>query len=231
VSQCKHIDLSGNKILANLPQELADRLKPHLSLVTLKLKDVLCRPQEPVKYLYFPIQSVISSLIGLSDGESVEVGMVGNEGVVPIEAVLGAKTVRSLTVVQVSDGALRITAKAFLEEFGRGGVLTGRIHRYLNHFLGQVAQTAACNRVHTLDKRLCRWLLIARSKINRDDFPITHEFLGTMLGAPRSEVTFAAAKLRKLGLISYRPGRMTVLDLEGLESAACECYSTVAGYA
>jgi CRP-like cAMP-binding protein len=106
-----------------------------------------------------------------------------------------------------------------------------RIHRYLNHFLSQVAQTAACNRRHTLDKRLCRWLMIARSKIDSNDFPITHEFLATMLGAPRSEVTLAANKLRKLGLILYQPGRITILDLRGLESAACECFSTVAGYA
>lgn len=230
MSKCKPIDISGNEILAKLPEELADRLMPDLSLVSLKLRAVLCRPLEPVKYVYFPLQSVISSLIELSDGASVEVGMVGNEGVVPIEAVLGAKTARSLAIVQVSDGALRITRQAIIAEFRRGGILTGHIHRYFDHFLAQVAQTAACNRVHTLDKRLCRWLLIARSRIDKNDFPITHEFLGTMLGAPRSEVTFAANKLRKLGLIRYRPGRITILNLPGLEAAACECFSTVASY-
>lgn len=230
MSQSKPLDLSGNHLLANLPKESADRIQPHLSLVSLKLRDVLCRPQERLPYVYFPVKSVVCSLIELSDGESVEVGMVGSEGVAPIEAVLGAKTARCLALVQVPDGALRITSKAFREELGRSEVLTRRIHRYLNHFLAQITQTAACNRVHTLDKRLCRWLLIVRSRIDRDEFPITHEFLGTMLGAPRSEVTFAANKLRKLGLIRYRPGRIAILDVKALEAAACECFSTVANY-
>ncbi len=211
MSQSKPLDLSGNHLLANLPKESADRIQPHLSLVSLKLRDVLCRPQERLPYVYFPVKSVVCSLIELSDGE-------------------GAKTARCLALVQVPDGALRITSKAFREELGRSEVLTRRIHRYLNHFLAQITQTAACNRVHTLDKRLCRWLLIVRSRIDRDEFPITHEFLGTMLGAPRSEVTFAANKLRKLGLIRYRPGRIAILDLKALEAAACECFSTVANY-
>ena len=228
MSRSKQIDLSRNQILAGLPKAATERLRPHLTPVSFKLRDVLCSPGERIEQIYFPFASVISSLIGLRGGEMVEVGMVGDEGVVGIEAILGAKKATNLAVVQVADGALKILPEALLGEFRRGGVLFDRIHRYINYFLAQVAQTAACNRIHTLEQRLSRWLLITRSRIKKDEFPMTHEFLASMLGAPRSEVTFAAGRLRNLGLIRYKPGHMTILEPQKLESSACECYQAVA---
>ncbi len=222
-------DLSKNQILADLPEDEIDRLRPHLGFVSTNLRDFLYKVGEPLRFNYFPQDSVISSLAHLADGRSVEVGLEGNEAVVGVEAILGAKTATKDAVVQVPGGCLKIRTEVLQTEFRRNGVLHFRVLRYLRDLIAQVTQTAACNRVHRLDQRLPRWLLMTHNRAGTDVLPMTHEFLSHMLGTPRSEVSIAAANLRKSGLIRYGRGHMIILDRKGLESASCECYQAVDG--
>ena len=220
-------DLAKNQILAALPEEESKRLLPHLRSVSLSLGQLLYQPEDLIRHLYFPLDAVISSLASMEDGKSVEINLTGDEGLLGLRAVLGAKVSGYVAVVQVPGRALKIEADLLGAEFRRGGVLQDRVLRYTRYLLFQVSQTAACNRVHRLEQRLARWLLMVHNRAKRDEFPITHEFLSHMLGTPRSEVTIAAGILRKAWLIRYWRGRMTILDRQGLESASCECYRVV----
>lgn len=221
------LDLSQNQILAFLSEQECDRLLPYFEYLYLDAQKVLCRADEPLRYAYFPQDSVISIVSEMAEGVTVEVGLVGYEGVVGLNGLLGAITYQNMTIVQVPGGCLRIKKEILQAEFDRDKGFRILVHRYTRYMLAQVTQTAACNRVHRLDRRMCRWLLMCHNRAKRNQFPITHEFLANMLGTARSEVTLAAGNLRKAGLIKYGRGEITILDRKGLESAACECYKIV----
>ncbi|MGH9407729.1 MAG: Crp/Fnr family transcriptional regulator [Terriglobia bacterium] len=217
-------EISRNHILARLPERELKRLLPHLRSVAFPLKKVIYRPGERIRYVYFPQDSVVSMIAPMDDGRSVEVNLIGREGVVGVRAILTRRTYRHDSVVQIAGGCLRISAALLRAEFKRGGVLQDRLLHYTSYLLVQTEQTAACNRVHRIEQRMGRWLLMTRDRVQRDDFAMTHEFLAEMLGAARSEVTIAAGSLRRSGIIQYQRGRVTILNRKGLERAACECY-------
>lgn len=227
MTEISEADLKKNQILAALPEKESERLLPHLRFVSLSLAQVLYKPEDTIRHLYFPLDSVISSLASMEDGRSVEINLTGDEGLLGLRAVLGAKVSGYFAIVQVPGKALKVDVDVLRAEFKRGDVLHDRVLRYTRYLLFQVSQTAACNRIHRLEQRLARWLLMVHNRAKRDEFPITHEFLSQMLGTPRSEVTIAAGILRKAWLIRYWRGRMTILDRPGLESATCECYRVV----
>jgi CRP-like cAMP-binding protein len=220
----RRADMASNQILARLPEKEARRLLPHLRFVALRLKQALYRPGDAIRDVYFPQDAVISMIAPMDDGRSVEVTLIGREGMLGVRAILAGKTYWYSSVVQIPGGSLRIDAKVLQREFKRGGVLQDRLLHYISYLLVQTSQTAACNRVHRLEQRLARWLLMARDRVQQDEFPMTHEFLSEMLGTSRSEITSAAGMLRKFGVIRYARGRMTILDRKALESVACECY-------
>lgn len=221
-------ELLKNKILASLPQRESSRLLPGSKLLQIRPNDVLFRPGERLRYVYFPVGAVISLVASTRDGRDVAVSVTGREGLIGIRTVLGSNTHGYMGVVLTPGECLRARADVLRAEFKRGGVLQDRVLAYLRYLLVQISQTAACNRVHALDKRLARWLLMIQSRVQEREFQMTHEVLSTMVGAPRSEVTIAAGMLRKAGLIRYTRGRITLLDRRGLESVACECYRVVA---
>ena len=222
------IDLSKNRILDGLPAVESRRLLPHLESVRLAEREILQRPGEPLRYAYFPEDAIVSLLTEMQDGATVEVGLIGCEGILGLQAILGAKTVANLAVVQVAGGALRIKANVLRTEFRRGGTLADRLLLYTNYLLVHVAQTAACNRVHRLEQRLCRWLLLVSNRLEKNEFSVTHELLANMLGTTRAEVSLAAGVLRKQKLIRYDRGKVAILNQMRLESVACECYRILA---
>lgn len=213
-----------NQILAALPAGEYERLLPNLKPVTLEYKQVLYEPHTTIRYVYFPEDSVISMVSTVIDKVVVEVGLVGNEGMVCVAVFLGVDSTPHQGIVQVPGGALRIKASVFREEFKRGGRLQDLLLRYTQMHLIQIAQTAVCNRLHTLDGRLGRWLLMIHDRIEGNEFLLTQDIISTMLGAQRTGVTEAAGTLQKKKIIRYSRGNISILDRQGLEEAACECY-------
>jgi CRP-like cAMP-binding protein len=219
-------DPRSNRILEALPAEDRDRLIRGMVLVALPIKTVLFEPGEPIRAVHFPIDGVISLVTPLDDGAIVEVATVGNEGMVGVPLFSGGSlAVRAIS--QVSGSSLRMDAAAFLAEVDRPGAFSDLVHQYLSALFGQISQAAACNRLHTNEERLSRWLLMSHARVGVDDFAITHEFLGQMLGSRRATVTLSAGILQAAGLIRYRRGHVSILDREGLESVACECYGSI----
>ena len=216
--------LPRNQLLVRLPPEEIKRLLPHLKLVRLPLGRVLYKPGKTIEYAYFPDDAVISLLTTLKNGRSVEVTLIGNEGVLGIPAALGAKTVVNPAVAQVPGTGWRIKAATLRSEFQRGGVLHERMLAYTLRLLSQISRTAACNRVHELEQRFARWLLMVFDRTDQLEFPMTDGFLSHMLGTSSSQVTAAAGAFRKAGLIDYKGGRIKILKRKALESMACECY-------
>jgi CRP-like cAMP-binding protein len=216
-----------NQILAALPAEEMERLLPHMEEVELRLGDVISRPEEPIRYVYFPHRGAISVISVLEDGSEVEVGVVGNEGMYGMPVALGTDTSPFLAIVQLADGATRISAEVFREEVDRCGRLYKLLLRYGQAFFVMVAQNAACNRRHDIDGRLARWLLMSQDRVKSDDLELTHEFLAIMLGTRRAGISVAANKLKGQGLINYRRGRIHIEDRQGLEAHSCECYRVV----
>jgi len=216
-----------NQLLRALPSKEYKRIEPHLESVSFPLSHVLFRSTDPVNYLYFPEDAVVSLITVMQKGQNVEVGLVGREGMSGIHGVLGGKTYEHDGVVQFAGSCVRIQTSVLQREFRRDGALLEGLHGYLRQFLRQVSQTAACNRAHRLQQRLARWLLMTHDRVGKDVFPATHEFLSNMLGADRSDVTLAAGALRRGGHLSYTRGMVTILDRKGLESSACECYLVV----
>jgi CRP-like cAMP-binding protein len=216
-----------NSILAALPAEDYARIAPSLTLVSLELGDVLFEPGDRVRQILFPINSLVSMLAMMEDGATVEAGVIGNEGVVGISTILGAETSTTQGLVQVAGEALSIPAEAFMAEFKRGGELQSLVLRHTHTLFTLVSQTAACNRVHTIEERLARWMLTTRDRVQSDEFLMTQEFIARMLGTRRSGVTVAAGILQTAGLIKYTRGRINILDGEKLEAASCECYRIV----
>jgi CRP-like cAMP-binding protein len=218
---------SNNLILAALASEEFDRLSEHLDTFELKLGEFLHMPDERVEYVYFPTDGIVSLLATLEGGETVETGVVGREGMVGISIVLGVDTTTSQSLVQGSGHALRMKAQSLNPFLNNGERLRNLLLSYIHTLFSQISQTAACNRVHTLNERLARWLLLTHDRLERDTFEMTHEFLARMLGTRRAGVSIAASALREAGLIDYSRGQVAVLNRKGLEEGCCECYGVV----
>ena len=217
---------SGNRLLRALPVAEQDRLRGKLTPMSLSMKTVLFEPGQEISAVHFPVDGVISLVTSLEDGAIVEVATVGNEGIVGVPLVHGGSlAVRAIS--QVPGDTLRMDASAFMAEFERPGPFRDLVENYLQALFGQISQAAACNRLHSNEERLSRWLLMSHDRVGTDTFPITHEFLGQMLGSRRATVTLSAGILQAAGLIRYHRGRVTILDREGLEAVSCECYAVI----
>jgi CRP-like cAMP-binding protein len=216
-----------NKLLASLPGAEYERLLPHLKQVSLPVKETLCEAGERMKYAYFPLSGMISMLSIEVDGVSVEVGVIGNDGMLGLPICLGGGIAPNQTIVQIAAIALRVRADVLRTEFSRAAPLHALLLRYTQAFFTQVSQSAACNRLHSLDQRLCRWLLVVHDRVQSDHFRLTQQFIAHMLGTRRAGVSEAAIILQSAGLIRYTHGKIHVLDREGLESRSCDCYRIV----
>jgi CRP-like cAMP-binding protein len=216
-----------NRILARLTEDEHERLRPRLEEVELKLGEVLTEPDEPIRYVYFPHRSALSVISIMEDGSEVEIGVIGNEGMSGLPIVLGTDSAPLQTIVQVANGASRIASNVFREEIVRGGQLYELMLRYAQAFFIQTAQTAACNRLHKLDERLARWLLMCQDRAMSCTLELTHEFLSIMLGVRRAGVSIAIGKLQADGILNGARGRVQIKDRQGLEAASCECYQVV----
>jgi CRP-like cAMP-binding protein len=218
---------SLNRLLEALPADDYARIAPSLSVVPLKLKTVLHKPEEEIRDVYFPGGGFLSLLTVLEDGRMVETATIGREGVVGASAALGGTLGTSLSMVQgESDTCYRMKVDAFRREVNRRGAFHDLMTRFAQALFGFVAQSTACNAVHSVEQRLARWLLMARDRMGSNEFPLTQEFVSMMLGASRPTVTVVAGTLQKAGLITYHRGHVTILDGERLEAASCECYRT-----
>jgi CRP-like cAMP-binding protein len=224
----RSVPLGRNRLLLALqPDELAE-LKPHLETVSLASGRVLAEPNERLSHAYFPESCVVSFVRRMNDGATAEVGTVGDEGVVGLPLYLGASSGLSLTVVQVPGVARRMPADTFVRMAMSLRGLDREMRHFAHAYITRVSQTAACNRLHPLEQRCAQWLLMTHDRVaGANTFALTHEFLAHMLGVRRAGVTEAAGALQRSGLIAYSRGRMTVLDRDGLEAAACECYGAV----
>jgi len=217
-----------NLILASLPKDERLRLQPFLESVQLDAKTHLIEPGEPIRYTYFPIDLVTSTLQELRDGSSVEIGLMGLEGVVGIQFWLQQETTTTRTIVQVGGTALRMSSRVFKREvMDKPSPLNKMIASYVHAFLSMTGQTAACNRMHEVSTRLARWLSLVYDRVQRDEFPLAQEFMAAMLGVHRPAVTIAAKTLQEAGLISYRRGSITITDPIALRESACECYAII----
>jgi CRP-like cAMP-binding protein len=214
-----------NLLLAALPEADRDRLVPTLDVVPLRLKELLHKSGEPIEFVYFPGGGFCSIVTVLQNGSMVEVATVGREGMVGGMAALDGHSVLSATMVQgETDICYRMTATAFRREMDRREAFYTLLNHYAQALVGVIMQSTACNAVHTVEQRLARWLLMAYDRMGTDEFPLTQEFVAMMLGANRPTVTVVAGTLQKAGLITYHRGRVTILNRQRLESAACECY-------
>jgi CRP-like cAMP-binding protein len=216
-----------NHLLEALPAGDYERLAPHLELIPMKLGDVLYEPGVQLRYVYFPTTSIVSLLYVMEDGASAEIAIVGNEGILGISLFMGGETTPSRAVVQSAGYAFRLKAQLLKDEFQRFGPMLHLLLRYTQALITQMAQTAVCNRHHSVDQQLCRWLLLSLDRLASNELSMTQELIANMLGVRREGVTEAAGKLQDAGLISYRRGRITVLDRPGLEARSCECYQVV----
>ncbi len=217
-------DQRTNRLLSLLSDSDYERLRPHLSQVVFDYRKSLYEASRPIEHIYFPVDGLASLVITTADGASAEVGTIGNEGVVGLPVCLGDRDAPSSVYVQVPGTALSIDVRIFRSELERSPTLQLIMLRYAHAFFNQVAQSAACIHLHKVEQRCCRWLLMTRDRMPADDFLLTHEFLGMMLGVRRTTVTEVMGSLQKAGLIRYRRGHVTILDHEGLRQRACECY-------
>jgi len=216
-----------NELLGALPATDYERLLPHLERVPLKLASALYESGSAQDYVYFPTSSIVSLLYVMEDGSSAEIAVVGREGVVGIALFMGGETTPSRAVVQSAGNAYRLKASLLKNEFERGGVLQYLLLRYTQALITQMAQTAVCNRHHTVEQQLCRWLLLSLDRLPTNELTMTQELIANMLGVRREGVTEAAGKFQADGLIAYSRGRITVLDRPKLEARVCECYAVV----
>ena len=217
----------GNRLLDLLPAADRRRLLEHMELVELDLRQRVYEPGKPIEHVYFPLTTVISMLAVMDDGQAVEVATMGNEGMAGLPVFLGASTSPDLAFAQVPGRALRMPAGEFRELANGAGTVQALLQRYTQAFFVQLAQGAACNRLHSMDERLARWLLMTHDRVGQDQFPLTQEFMAQMLAVRRATVTEAAGRLQQAGLITYSRGIITILDRPGLEAASCECYRII----
>jgi len=216
-----------NHLLAALPAAEFKRLEADLEPVQMPLGEVLYESGCKLHYVYFPTTAIISMLYVLEDGASAEIAIVGNEGVLGISLFMGGETTPSRAVVQSAGWGYRLKAHLMKAEFKRGGPLMHLLLRYTQALITQMTQTAVCNRHHSIEKQLCRWLLLSLDRLSSDSLTMTQDLIANMLGVRREGVTEAAGKLQRAGLIRYSRGHITVLDRPGLESRVCECYAVV----
>jgi CRP-like cAMP-binding protein len=216
-----------NCLLAAIPEEEYAHLLPNLELVTMPLGDVLYESGSELHHVYFPTTAIVSLLYVMLDGASAEIAVVGKEGILGVALFMGGETMPNRAVVQSAGHAYRLKGQLLKQEFNRAGELQHLLLRYTQALLTQMAQTAVCNRHHSLDQQLCRWLLLSLERLPSNELVMTQELIGNMLGVRREGVTEAAGNLQKAGLIKYQRGHITVLDLAGLEARACECYGVV----
>ncbi len=218
-----------NRLLAALPEAEYQRLIPHLDHVSLSFKQVLHEVGELIEYVYFPHRAIVSSLSTMADGSMIEVGLVGNDGVIAIPAALGDNIATTTAMVQLPGSGMRMKASVLKSEFQRGGSFQSLLLRYMQAQHTFVSQNAACNRLHHLEGRLARWLLLVYDRVGSNELPLTHEFMAQMLGVRRAGLTEAANSLQQAGLIRYTRGKVTILNREELEAASCECYEIIKG--
>ena len=216
-----------NQLLAALPAAEWQRWLPQLERVEMPLGEVLYESGSTLSHVYFPLTAIVSLLYVMENGASAEIAVVGNEGIVGISLFMGGESTPSRAVVQSAGHGFRLNAQTMKEEFNRAGPVLHLLLRYTQALITQMAQTAVCNRHHSLDQQLCRWLLLSLDRLQGNDLVMTQELIANMLGVRREGVTEAALKLQKVGLISYARGRISVLDRAGLEQRTCECYAVV----
>ncbi|MEH2121790.1 Crp/Fnr family transcriptional regulator [Nostoc sp.] len=216
-----------NQLLAALSPEEYSRLAPYMEVVPLELKQDLYIRNQPIEYVYFLNYGVASMLTVMTDGSAIEVATVGNEGMVGLPILLGADRIPGECFIQVAGSGLRMTVDAFKTNVTTDSQLYNLLQRYTQALFNQIAQSAACNRLHSIEQRMCRWLLMTADRVETDSFSLTQEFLSTMLGVNRSSVSLTASILQRAGLIEYVRGQMTILDRPGLEDITCECYQVV----
>jgi CRP-like cAMP-binding protein len=216
-----------NRLLAALPPSDRERLYPHLELVPMELGRVLYESGDALVHVYFPLDSIVSLLYVMENGSSAEISVVGNEGLIGLALFMGGETTPSRAIVQSAGYGYRLIGRRLKEEFNRHGELQLLLLRYTQALITQMAQTAVCNRHHSVDQQLCRWLLLSLDRLSSNKLVMTQELIANMLGVRREGVTDAAGKLQKLGVIRYARGQITVLDRDKLEALSCECYAVV----
>ena len=220
-------DPKANQLLAALPPEEWSRWRPQLELVDLPLGKVLYEPGDTLSHVYFPTTAIVSLLYVMENGASAEIAVVGNEGIIGISLFMGGESTPSRAVVQSAGEGFRLKAQLMKDEFNRAGPVMHLLLRYTQALITQMAQTAVCNRHHSLDQQLCRWLLLSLDRLPDGELVMTQELIANMLGVRREGVTEAAHKLMEAGLIRYARGHISVLDRAALEKRVCECYAVV----
>jgi CRP-like cAMP-binding protein len=216
-----------NQLLSLLPQADRKRILARCEQIPLEIRTVLYEANGPMPYVYFPLSGMVSLVLNTRDGQTIEVGTIGNEGMLGTPFVLGADKSPVEVLIQVSATLLRMTATDFLRELKRSGPLRAAGQRFAQTLMTQISHSVVCNRVHPVDERICRWLLMTHDRVGLDDMVLTQQFVSQMLGVRRPSVTVAAGVLQKAGLIKYSRGKMTILNRKGLEAGACECYQIV----
>ncbi|MEE4279939.1 MAG: Crp/Fnr family transcriptional regulator [Halieaceae bacterium] len=219
--------IDRNHLLESLSSDVHERLEPHLELVEVALGQVLYEPGDKMRHVYFPVDCIVSLLYVMRNGASAEISVVGNEGIVGISLFLGGESTSSRAVVQSAGAAYRLRGWRLVDEFHLHGELMMIVLRYTQSLMTQMAQTAVCNRHHTIDQQLARWLLLSLDRVPSNQLTMTQELIANMLGVRREGVTEAAGKLQKLGVIEYSRGHIKVLDRAALEKRTCECYGVV----
>jgi CRP-like cAMP-binding protein len=220
-------DMKRNHLLAALPEAEWQRLSPHFEATSMPLGQVLYESGRTLSHVYFPTDAIVSLLYVMENGASAEIAVVGHEGIVGISLFMGGESTPSRAVVQSAGQGFRLRAQVIKDEFERAGPVMHLLLRYTQALITQMAQTAVCNRHHTLDQQLCRWLLLSLDRLQGSDLVMTQELIANMLGVRREGVTEGALKLQKAGLIHYSRGHVTILDRDGLEQRTCECYAVV----
>ncbi len=216
-----------NLLLSLLTAEVRERIFPHLRLVSLSVGTVLYESGSLIRHIFFPTDSIVALLYALENGASAEIALVGNDGAIGISMFMGGESTTSRAVVQSAGSAYRLTGTRLNREFERHGELMQILLRYTQSLITQMAQTAVCNRHHSVDQQLCRWLLLSLDRLSSNQLVMTHELIATMLGVRREGISDAAGKLQKQGVIRYSRGRIAVLSRAKLEELSCECYSAV----
>jgi CRP-like cAMP-binding protein len=216
-----------NRLLAALPREEYERLRPNLQQVTFSLGEVVYEFGGHLDYVFFPTNSIVSLLYTMENGASAEMGLTGNDGVVGIALFMGGGTMPNRAVVQSAGTAIRLKAKVLQDEFALGGKFQYLLLRYTQALITQISQTAVCNRLHSVEQQLCRWLLLSHDRLKTDELVMTQELIADMLGVRREGVTVAAGHLQDIGAIRYVRGRINILDRQKLEETVCECYKVV----
>jgi CRP-like cAMP-binding protein len=220
-------DPRQNQLLAALPESEWAQWRPHLEVVELTLGQVLSEPDSKPTHVYFPTTSIVSLLYVTAEGDSAELAVVGREGILGVAVFMGGETTRSRAIVQSAGYAVRLEGRLIMRAFERAGAVMHLLLRYTQALITQMSQTAVCNRYHSVDQQLCRWLLLSLDRLHSNELVMTQELIANMLGVRREGVTEAAGRLHKTGIIQYQRGRITVLNRGELEKRTCECYRVV----